>query len=96
MAAKYLLRLKNCAQVVCITRTGERFKTGSNMNSIEILENASVVVNKQGLIEDIYQVSVDGEKYKPEDFENDMDCTGKSVVPGLGQHFITLMCNSNA
>lgn len=91
--AKYLLRLKNCAQVVCVARNGERYKTGKSMDSIEILEKASVVVNQQGIIEDVYQPEKDGEKYQPEDFESDMDCTGKSIVPGLGKFYFPNQTN---
>jgi imidazolonepropionase len=50
---------------------------------IAIIENGTMIVNKDGLIADIGPAPVLREKYKDCSFEVDIDCTGKSVVPGL-------------
>lgn len=60
---------------MCISKTGERFKFANP--DLCILNDASVAVNEQGLIEDIGDID---EKYK---HYTHIDCRGKSVVPGL-------------
>jgi hypothetical protein len=44
-----------------------------------------MIVNKNGLIEDIGPAEIMDEKYKNASFEIDIDCRGKSVVPGIYQ-----------
>lgn len=50
--------LSKAKQVVCISRTGERFKFSNP--DLCILENASVAINALGFIEDIGDID---EKY---------------------------------
>jgi imidazolonepropionase len=83
MTTNFLLRIQNATQLVCVCANKERFKTGESMNEIAIIENGTMIVNKDGLIADIGPAPVLREKYKDCSFEVDIDCTGKSVVPGL-------------
>eukprot|EP01097_Dermamoeba_algensis_P010143 TRINITY_DN7390_c0_g1_i1.p1 TRINITY_DN7390_c0_g1~~TRINITY_DN7390_c0_g1_i1.p1 ORF type:complete len:437 (-),score=87.41 TRINITY_DN7390_c0_g1_i1:58-1254(-) len=55
------------------------------MNKVEVLERATIIVNSQGLIEDIYEENNTeaAQKYSSAKFEQDVDCKGKSVLPGF-------------
>ena len=49
----YKLRIRNAAQLVTITSNRLKYKCGSDMDKIDIIQNGTVVVNQQGLIEAI-------------------------------------------
>jgi imidazolonepropionase-like amidohydrolase len=51
-------------------------------NQVEIIENGSVVFNEAGTIVAIGPADVVNAQYMETMFDLDLDCTGKSVVPG--------------
>lgn len=70
------LILKNASQVV--TCSGFRAKKGLEMNDIGVLENASVVVQGEKIVE--VGCAIDCSKYSDAEI---MDCTGKTIMPGF-------------
>ncbi|ORY48198.1 imidazolonepropionase [Rhizoclosmatium globosum] len=79
------LRLRNAAQVVCISSTGQEFKRGKDMNDLAIKANASIVVAHDGKIaavgteEELLKL----DWYKTATFEKDVNAEGKSILPGF-------------
>lgn len=49
----FKLRIRNAAQIVTVTSNGQLYKAGSDMDSIDIITNGTIIVNQQGNIEDI-------------------------------------------
>lgn len=70
------LILKNASQVV--TCSGFTAKKGLEMNDIGVLENASVVVQGEKIVE--IGCAIDFSKYSDAEI---MDCTGKTIMPGF-------------
>lgn len=50
---------------------------------LSIIERGTVIINKDGLVEEVGSSDLLAEKYKDAHFELDLDGTGKSVIPGL-------------
>ncbi len=70
------LILKNASQVV--TCSGFAAKKGLEMNDIGVLENASVVVQDEKIVE--VGCAIDFSKYSGAEI---LDCTGKTIMPGF-------------
>lgn len=49
---------------------------------IEVIENGTIIVDKNGIIVDVGKDSELSTKYSNAQFKLDLDATGKSVVPG--------------
>ncbi|MBF4694801.1 imidazolonepropionase [Fusibacter ferrireducens] len=72
-----------------VTCSGFKGKTGSEMNDLKIIENASVIV-EEGLIKKITQDKIELSSYEQMGYEI-IDATGKCVLPGFVDshtHFI--------
>ncbi|CAD8153570.1 unnamed protein product [Paramecium octaurelia] len=67
--------LSQAKQIVCISKTGERFKFANP--DLCVLENSSVAINEQGVIVDIGDIDEKYQNYKI------IDCRGRCVLPGL-------------
>ena len=82
--------VRNAAQVVQITASGEKFKRGDDMSKvlsisiqIDVLENGSVVFDVEtGLITDVGDSKTLDTKYRDAKFSVDIDATGKCILPG--------------
>ena len=79
----HLLLVKNAAQVVSVCQNGERLLVGENMDNVVIHENASIVVNRDGKIEAVGSSAEIEENFKGVEFDQVLDASGKSVIPGL-------------
>eukprot|EP00028_Trichosphaerium_sp_Am-I-7-wt_P010556 CAMPEP_0168525092 /NCGR_PEP_ID=MMETSP0405-20121227/11089_1 /TAXON_ID=498012 /ORGANISM="Trichosphaerium sp, Strain Am-I-7 wt" /LENGTH=401 /DNA_ID=CAMNT_0008547523 /DNA_START=154 /DNA_END=1356 /DNA_ORIENTATION=- len=74
-------RYSNIGQLVTVSARGKPFKSGKEQDEIDVIENASIIVGKDGIIID---VGVDfGDKYKDTVFATDIDLQGKCVIPGM-------------
>ncbi|CDI50506.1 imidazolonepropionase [Clostridium tetani] len=71
--------IKNASQVV--TCSGSEGKFGKDMNNINVIENASVVV-EDGIIKEIGSLEDICKKYNEKDFEV-IDASNKVVLPGF-------------
>jgi len=78
-----LMRIRNASQVVMVCNKGERMKLGNEMNQIAIVQNGSIIVNHEGLIEAVGPAADLEAKYANYSFEIEIDGTGKSIVPGF-------------
>ena len=80
----YRLIVRHAKQVVTVCQNGEMLLKGSAMNNICILEGGptSIVINNNGLIEDIGDDETMARKYGEKTFEKEIDASGMCVVPG--------------
>lgn len=79
----FKLLVKNASQVVAVCANKELFLIGERMNQPVIYENASVIIDHQGLIEAVGESASILEQYKDASFDQVIDATGLSIVPGL-------------
>jgi imidazolonepropionase len=79
----FLLRIKNASQIVLISSMKEKIKYGKEMNQIHIIQNGTIIVNSDGIIEDVGLEQELSKKYENVKFEVDIDATGKSILPGF-------------
>lgn len=81
--AMHRLLLRHAKQVVTVCQNGEKILKGKAMNCVCILEGAtSIVVNADGLIEDIGEDEIIMEKYGDKAFEKVIDASDMCVIPG--------------
>ena len=82
----YRLIIRNAKQLIKICENGEQKLTGEQTKHVVICEDDehgfSLVVNKQGNIEDIGKAEEIKLKYAGCQFDEDIDATGKCVLPG--------------
>lgn len=81
--AQYKTAIKNATQLVVITSSGEKYKTGEDMNKVEIIEGGMMVIGQDGRIVAVGKTTDLESQYKEDSFDNVIDATGKSVVPGF-------------
>ncbi|KAL9646725.1 hypothetical protein ABK040_001147 [Willaertia magna] len=79
--------LKNASQIVQITNDSTiKIKKGKEQNEIEIIKNGSMIIDLNGKIKFI-GTNEQLENYLKEHenikFEKEIDCSGKSIIPGL-------------
>lgn len=81
------LRIRNVSQLVVVCTNGELVKAGRDQGSVEVLENHSIIVNQDGLIEDIYPSDDDDSPkraaYDRCTYDADLDGAGRCVLPGF-------------
>ncbi|KAB7497655.1 putative imidazolonepropionase, partial [Armadillidium nasatum] len=83
------LLIHGSKQVVCISRKGELFKTGTDMNEIEILETSSfnegfsIAVNENGKIIGVGTDEEIQKQFPNTQWLTKINATGKSIIPGL-------------
>ncbi len=73
------LLLHNAAQLVCISRQGERAKCGAAMRDLAVVENGAVLVREETIA---WVGPTAGLPPLPPDTQ-EIDATGKTVLPGL-------------
>eukprot|EP00298_Acanthocystis_sp_HF-20_P021548 c27982_g1_i1.p1 GENE.c27982_g1_i1~~c27982_g1_i1.p1 ORF type:complete len:427 (-),score=216.85 c27982_g1_i1:314-1594(-) len=84
---RYLLRIRNLAQLVCVNEPGKNvlLKAGSDQNEVFLIERGTIIVGLDGLIAGIGRDDDEdfNSQYIGAEFTNDIDGTGKCVIPGL-------------
>ncbi|XP_040031372.2 putative imidazolonepropionase [Gasterosteus aculeatus] len=83
MSSNPRLLVKNAQQVVLICNNGEKFLTKPGMQNLCVIENGSVVIGSDGLIEAVGPAEVLRAQYSRASFDHVIDATGMCVVPGL-------------
>ncbi|GAA6100882.1 probable imidazolonepropionase [Tachysurus ichikawai] len=83
MSDSFRLLVKNAKQVVTVCKNGEKFLTKDGMQNLAVLENASVVIGHNGLIEAVGPTAYIKYHYKEAVFDKVLDATGMCVLPGL-------------
>nr|XP_040031372.1 probable imidazolonepropionase [Gasterosteus aculeatus aculeatus] len=83
MSSNPRLLVKNAQQVVLICNNGEKFLTKLGMQNLCVIENGSVVIGSDGLIEAVGPAEVLRAQYSRASFDHVIDATGMCVVPGL-------------
>jgi imidazolonepropionase len=82
---RFLVRIRNAAQVVRVGTGGLPFKTRAQMNEVEVIHNAGLIINHEGFIEVVDTEERIGQdpKYATASFDLDFDASGKVILPGL-------------
>jgi len=81
--------LKNASQLVCISSDPSvKLLKGAEQNKIEIIPNGSMIIGHDGLIAFIgtneqVEEFIAKQPQSEQVFESEVDCTGKSIIPGL-------------
>ena len=80
----FRLRLKNIHQLVQISNTKAKYKCGKkDMNDLCILTNAGMIIDHDGKIYDINKEDIIANKYHNATFDQVIDCSNKTIIPGL-------------
>ncbi|XP_061839651.1 probable imidazolonepropionase [Nerophis lumbriciformis] len=83
MSASYRLWVKNAKQVVVICNHGEKYLTSDGSLSLCVIQDGSLVIGSDGLIEAAGPADVIESQYSAASFERVIDATGMCVLPGL-------------
>ncbi|XP_066489928.1 probable imidazolonepropionase [Tiliqua scincoides] len=83
MAGQYKLLLQGAQQLVLVCTRGERYLLEDGMRDLAVLENASVVIGKDGNIVAAGDSDVIRKQFSGAYFEKVIDCSGKCILPGL-------------
>ncbi|XP_061770129.1 probable imidazolonepropionase [Nerophis ophidion] len=83
MSASYRLWVKNAKQVVVVCNRGEKYLTSDGSLRLCVIEDGSLVVGSDGLIEAAGPADVIASQYSAASFERVIDATGMCVLPGL-------------
>jgi len=80
---RYKLLAHSAEQIVQVTSNGERYLKGSAMDKIAIISNGALVVGLDGKIVAVGPNDMIRKEFVNDTFDSYIDCTGKSIVPGL-------------
>eukprot|EP00048_Salpingoeca_helianthica_P013913 m.211235 g.211235 ORF g.211235 m.211235 type:complete len:445 (-) comp15559_c1_seq23:4592-5926(-) len=80
--ATHRLLVRNALQIVTLAK-GELVKRGAAMQTVEVVENASLVVGLDGRIEAVGPVADIEKQFTGAVFENVLDATGACILPGF-------------
>nr|XP_060633273.1 probable imidazolonepropionase [Anolis sagrei ordinatus]XP_060633274.1 probable imidazolonepropionase [Anolis sagrei ordinatus] len=83
MAGEYKLLLESAKELVLVCTQGEKYLLEAGMQHLEILENASVVIGKDGCIKAAGDAKTIRKQFSGASFEKTIDCSGKCILPGL-------------
>ncbi|XP_047431214.1 probable imidazolonepropionase [Mugil cephalus] len=83
MSRNYRLLVKNAKQVVLICNNGEKYLTKYGMQNICVIENGSIVIGRDGIIEAVGPTETIRARYSEASFDKIIDATGMCVLPGL-------------
>uniref|UniRef100_H3D556 Probable imidazolonepropionase n=1 Tax=Tetraodon nigroviridis TaxID=99883 RepID=H3D556_TETNG len=83
MSSRYRLLVDNASQVVQICTDGEKFLTKGGMKNLSVMENASVVIGRDGLIKAVGPAEAIRLQYSEAAFDKVIDAKGMCVLPGL-------------
>ncbi|KAM7179722.1 putative imidazolonepropionase [Macrochelys suwanniensis] len=83
MAGEHRLLLDNAQQLVLICTEGEKYLLQAGMRNLAVLDNASVVIGKDGCVKAVGHADAIRRQFSEASFEKIIDCSGKCVLPGL-------------
>ncbi|XP_032644410.1 putative imidazolonepropionase [Chelonoidis abingdonii] len=83
MAGEHRLLLHNAQQLVLICTKGEKYLLQAGMQNLAVLDNASVVIGKDGCIKAVGHTDAILQQFSEASFEKIIDCSGKCILPGL-------------
>uniref|UniRef100_A0A8C8SZA5 Probable imidazolonepropionase n=1 Tax=Pelusios castaneus TaxID=367368 RepID=A0A8C8SZA5_9SAUR len=83
MAGEHRLLLHNARQLVLVCTQGEKYLLEAGMHRLAVLDNASVVIGKDGYIKAIGHADAIHRQFSEALFEKRIDCSGKCILPGL-------------
>ncbi|XP_003972803.2 probable imidazolonepropionase [Takifugu rubripes] len=83
MSSNHRLLVENADQVVVICNHGEKFLTKEGMKNLSVIQNASVVIGRDGLIEAVGPSKAISLQYSGASFDKVIDAKGMCVLPGL-------------
>ncbi|XP_030409769.1 probable imidazolonepropionase [Gopherus evgoodei] len=83
MAGEHRLLLHNAQQLVLICTKGEKYLLQAGMQNLAVLDNASVVIGKDGCIKAVGHADAIHQQFSEASFEKIIDCSGKCILPGL-------------
>ncbi|KAJ6656321.1 hypothetical protein lerEdw1_003824 [Lerista edwardsae] len=83
MGGEYKLLLEGAQQLVLVCTRGEKYLLEDGMRDLAVLENASVVIGKDGNIMAAGDAGVIHKQFSGASFEKIIDCSGKCIMPGL-------------
>jgi imidazolonepropionase len=83
----FRLRIRNASQLVQVCSRKEKFKSGADQNTVDIIPNGALVVDNHGkfvMVGSTTDVDLWVKKQpQPVYFEKDFDATGMCILPGL-------------
>ncbi|XP_056317133.1 probable imidazolonepropionase [Danio aesculapii] len=82
-ANSFKLLVKNATQLVLVCRNGEKYLTRDEMQTLAVLENASVLIGHDGLIKAVGPADVIETQFEGAKIDNVLDASGMCVLPGL-------------
>ncbi|KAF7248734.1 putative imidazolonepropionase [Varanus komodoensis] len=77
------LLLEGAQQLVLVCAKGEKYLLEAGMQHLAVLENASVVIGKDGYIKAVGDADAIRKQFSGVFFERIIDCSGKCILPGL-------------
>ncbi|XP_053271078.1 probable imidazolonepropionase [Pleuronectes platessa] len=83
MSSSHRLLVENARQLVLICSGGEKYLTEPGMKNLCVIENGSVVVGSDGLIEAVGPAETIRAQYSEATFDKVIDASGMCVMPGL-------------
>nr|XP_019964581.1 PREDICTED: probable imidazolonepropionase [Paralichthys olivaceus] len=83
MSSSHRLLVNNARQVVVICSSGEKYLTEHGMKNLCVIENGSVVVGRDGLIEAVGPADAIRARYSEATFDKVIEASGMCVMPGL-------------
>nr|XP_016849228.1 PREDICTED: probable imidazolonepropionase isoform X2 [Anolis carolinensis] len=83
MAGEYKLLLEGAKELVLVCTQGEKYLLEAGMQHLAVLENASVVIGKDGYIKAAGDAKIIRNQFSGASFEKTIDCSGKCILPGL-------------
>ncbi|XP_034433874.1 probable imidazolonepropionase [Hippoglossus hippoglossus] len=83
MSSSHRLLVQNARQLVLICSGGEKYLTEPGMRNLCVIENGSVVVGSDGLIEAVGPAETIRAQYSEATFDKVIDASGMCVMPGL-------------
>uniref|UniRef100_A0A8C3F561 Probable imidazolonepropionase n=1 Tax=Chrysemys picta bellii TaxID=8478 RepID=A0A8C3F561_CHRPI len=83
MAGEHRLLLHNAQQLVLICTKGEKYLLQAGMQNLAVLDNASVVIGKDGCVKAVGHADAIRRQFSEASFEKIIDCSGKCILPGL-------------
>ncbi|XP_038156140.1 probable imidazolonepropionase [Cyprinodon tularosa] len=83
MSKNHKLLVKNAKQVVLICSNGEKYLTKHGMNNLSVIENASLVIGRDGLIKAVGPAETIRARFSESSFDKVIDAAGMCVLPGL-------------
>ncbi|KAM9170384.1 putative imidazolonepropionase isoform 1-T1 [Pangshura tecta] len=83
MAGEHRLLLHHAQQLVLVCTKGEKYLLQAGMRSLAVLDDASVVIGKDGCVKAVGHADAICQQFSEASFEKIIDCSGKCILPGL-------------